>query len=316
MLGTLAASVAPAARAGSGLWAVPVALAALAAAPLLLGDYQLGFLLGLCASVALAESWLLLSGLTGYVSLGHAVFFGLGAYVMALSLDSMPFWAAIPLGGLAAALLAFLLGGPALKVRGPYFVILTFGLAELVKYVVITVESALGNFGRIMLDVPDLSVLYEIMLGLAALSFALVVVVQRSRYGVALCAIREDEAAAETIGIRTGRAKVAAFVLSAAVPGMVGATLAMRTSYFEPTVAFSPLVSFTVVTTATVGGSDSAWGPLLGALVLGIASELLWSHAPEVYNILLGLVLVLFVLKVPEGIHGRLVRHLRARTRA
>lgn len=292
------------------MFGIAAVLGTLAAAPLFVSQYGLSVALNLFMTVALAESWLVLSGLTGYVSLGHAVFFGLGAYIMAVCFDQAPFWAVIPLGGVAAALLALVLGFPALKVRGPYFVILTFGLAELVKFVVVTIESAVGNFGRILMNVPDVAVLYELMFGLAVAAFALVAVVQRSRFGAALRAIREDESAAETIGINVRFAKVAAFVLSAVIPGMVGAVMAMRSAYFEPMVAFSPMVSFTIVTTAMIGGSDTPMGPLLGAVLLVGASELLWVHAPEVYNILLGVVLIVFVLRVPEGIHGRAVAWL------
>jgi branched-chain amino acid transport system permease protein len=289
---------------------VAAVLGVLAAAPLFISQYGLSVGLNLFMTIALAESWLILSGLTGYISLGHAVFFGLCAYIMAVCFDAVPFWAAIPLGGIAAAMLALVLGFPALNVRGPYFVILTFGLAELVKFVVVTIESAVGNFGRIMIDVPDITVLYELMFGLAAAAFALVALVQRSRFGAALRAIREDESAAETIGINVRFAKVAAFVLSAIIPGMVGAVMAMRSAYFEPMVAFSPMVSFTIVTTAMIGGSDAPMGPVLGAVLLVGASELLWAHAPEVYNILLGVVLIVFVLRVPEGLYGRVVAWL------
>jgi branched-chain amino acid transport system permease protein len=297
----------PLARTGG----IAIALGLLAAAPLFVGQYGLSVALNLFMAIALAESWLLLSGLTGYISLGHAVFFGLGSYIMAVCFEFMPFWAVIPLGGLAAGVLALVFGYPALNVRGPYFVILTFGLAELAKFVVVTIESAVGNFGRILMDVPDIAVLYELMFGLAVVAFALVAVVQRSRFGAALRAIREDESAAETIGIDVRRAKVAAFVLSAIIPGMVGAVMAMRSAYFEPMVAFSPMVSFAIVTTAMIGGSDTPLGPLLGAVLLVGASELLWAHAPEIYNILLGIVLVVFVLRVPEGIHGRAIAWIK-----
>jgi branched-chain amino acid transport system permease protein len=286
---------------------VAAVLGVLAAAPLFVSSYGLSVALNLFMTVALAESWLILSGFTGYVSLGHAVFFGLGAYIMAVGFDVAPWWAVIPVGGVAAAGLALVLGYPALSVRGPYFVILTFGLAELVKFVVVTIESAVGNFGRILMNAPDITVLYELMFALAAAAFALVAIVQRSRFGAALRAIREDESAAESIGINVRSAKVVAFVLSAIIPGMVGAVMAMRSAYFEPMVAFSPMVSFTIVTTAMIGGSDTPMGPLLGAVLLVGASELLSVHAPEVYNILLGVVLIVFVLRVPEGIHGRAV---------
>jgi branched-chain amino acid transport system permease protein len=301
------------ARPSSRLFGGIVAVALLAVAPFWCGDYALGFGLSIFMAIALSESWLLLSGLTGYISLGHAVFFGVGSYVMALSFDNMSYWLALPLCGLTSGLLALLFGYPALRVRGPYFVILTFGLSELVKFVVVTIESDLGNFGRMLLGAPDTPELYEMMLGLAVVAFLLVVLVQRSRFGVALRAIKEDETAAETIGIGVKTAKVAAFALSAVIPGMVGGVMAMRSAYFEPMVAFSPMVSFTIVTTAMIGGSDTPMGPVLGAILLGGASELLWAHAPEVYNILLGVLLVVFVLYIPEGIHGRVARWLGRR---
>jgi branched-chain amino acid transport system permease protein len=96
---------------------------------------------------------------------------------------------------------------------------------------------------------------------------------------------------------------------------MVGATMAMRSAYFEPMVAFSPMVSFAIVTTAMIGGSDTPMGPVLGSIVLVGASELLWAQAPEVYNIILGVVLVVFVLRVPEGIYGRMMMWLKRRER-
>jgi branched-chain amino acid transport system permease protein len=292
---------------------VIVALGLLVAAPLFVGQYGMSVAFNLFQSIALAESWLLVSGLTGYISLGHAVFVGLGSYVMAVCFAFIPFWAVIPLGGVAAGALALVLGYPALRVRGPYFVILTFGIAELAKFVVVTIESAVGNFGRILIDVPDISVLYELMFGIAVLAFVLVSTVQRSRFGVALRAIREDETAAETIGINVRLAKVSAFALSGIIPGMVGAVMAMRSAYFEPMVAFSPMVSFAIVTTAMIGGSDTPLGPLLGAVLLVGASELLQAQAPEIYQIILGVVLVVFVLRVPEGIHSRMVSWIKRR---
>ena len=291
--------------------------ALLSAGPFGLGDYGLGVGLSLFTSVALAESWVLLSGLTGYLSLGHAVFYGLGSYVIALLWTDAPFWLAIPVAGLAAALFAGIVGWPALKVRGPYFVILTFGLAELAKFCVVEIESRAGNFGRILLGAPSLSTMYEMMLGLAAAATLAVHLVQVSRFGAGLRAIREDETAAQTIGIDVRRLKLLAFAASALIPGMVGAIMAMRSTYFEPMQGFSPLISFTIVTTAMIGGSSTPAGPILGSLFLVGASEVLWANAPEIYNILVGTLLVVFVLRAPEGIHGWLrARFTRPRPEA
>ncbi len=289
-----------------------VAAAFLAAAglglvyPFLVGDYLLGVGLSFLMWVALAQSWVLLSGMTGYISLGHTVFFGLGAYVMALLWQVLPLWLAIPAAGLAAGLLALLSGYPCLRVSGPYFVILTFGLAEFVKYIVVAIEAGLGKTGRLLFGGPSLETLFTTMLGLALAATAGTYLLRRSRFGVALRAIREEETAAETIGISTAGAKATAFLLSALIPGMVGAVMVLRSTYFEPLQVFNPFLSFTIVTMAIIGGSDDAPGPLLGALFLVVLTELLWANAPQIYTILLGVLLIGFVLFLPEGIAGRL----------
>jgi branched-chain amino acid transport system permease protein len=289
------------------LLGVPAALV-----PSFCGDYGVGVALSILMWVALAESWLVISGLTGYVSLGHAVFYGLGGYFCVLTWQSLPLPLALLGGGLASGALALLAGYPVLRVRGPYFVILTFGLSELVKFVVINVETALGVFSRLLLGGPSLETLYYVMLGLAVAACALAWWVGRSRFGVGLRAVRENETAAETIGIPVARFKLAAFALSAVIPGMVGAVMVLRSTYFEPMQLFDPVTSFTIVTVAILGGSDDVRGPLLGALFLTGLSELLWARAPQLYMILLGVLLVGFVLAAPDGIVGRLRRGTRA----
>ena len=128
--------------------ALAVGIALFAMVPFLGGDYFIGVALLLLMWIALTESWVVLSAMTGYISLGHVVFFGAGAYVMVLTFGVIPFWASVLASGAAAGALALLVGYPCLRVRGPYFVILTFGLAELVKFIVINVEASLGKFGR------------------------------------------------------------------------------------------------------------------------------------------------------------------------
>jgi branched-chain amino acid transport system permease protein len=297
-------------------WQIGLALAAVtalcAALPLTLSTYSLGIGLDLLMWIALAESWAMFSGLSGYVSLGHAVFYGVGAYVTVLLWQVLPLWLSVPLGGLAAALLALVLGWPCLRVRGPYFVILTLGISEFVKYVVVSAEAALGRNGRLLIGTPSLAVLFVAMLALAVLSMALLQIVRSSRLGAGLLAIREDEVAAEAIGVNATILKLTAFVLSALIPGMVGGLMILRTTYFEPMQSFSPTTSFTIVTIAILGGSDEVAGPLLGSLFLVLLSELLWTRAPEIYMIILGVLLIAFVLFVPEGLFGRLQRYLRS----
>jgi branched-chain amino acid transport system permease protein len=283
-----------------------IALAFLMFAPSLVGPYWLGVLLQMLSLIALTQSWVAFSGLSGYVSLAHAVFYGLGAYIMAILWQELPIWQILPLAGVAAVILAVVIGYPALRVRGPYFVILTLGLSEFVKYIVVAVEAATDSNGRLLLGTPDPEVLYYLLLGLAVAATLLTLWLSHSRWGVGLRAIREDETAAATLGVPVALLKTAAFALSAFIPGIVGAVWVMRTTYFEPLELFSPALSFSIVTIAVVGGSDQAPGPILGATFVVILSELLWARAPQLYLILLGLLLIFFVLFVPRGIYGQI----------
>lgn len=299
----------------TGIGAIVAAAAAMLLIPAIVGDYAVSVVFTLLTWIALTQSWVVLSGLTGYISLGHAVFFGLGAYVLVLTWPALPLWVAIPLAGIAAPALAFAVGYPCLKVRGPYFVILTFGLAELVKYIVVNVEGALGQFSRVLFAAPGIADLYPIMVALAGAATLLAYLVRRSRFGTGLRAIRENEAAAETLGIDVALYKVLAFAASAAIPGMVGAVMALRTTYFEPLQVFSPITSFTIVVIAIIGGGDDAPGPIWGALFLVLLQELLWARLPQVYLIVLGVLLIAFVLWSPNGFHGLLQRLMRERSR-
>jgi branched-chain amino acid transport system permease protein len=294
---------------GAATYAALAAL--LAILPFLAGPYYIGVGLALLAWIALAQSWVLLSGLTGYISLGHAMFYGLGGYLTVLTWQSWPLWLSLPAAGLAAAVMALLLGWPTLRVRGPYFVILTYGLAELVKFVVIDIEAKLGKFGRLLMGAPPIETLYWLMLALALAATLATWWVRRSRFGAGLRAIRENEEAAETLGVPVVRFKLIAFAASAFLPGIVGGLMALRSAYFEPFQAFSPVTSFTIVVVALIGGSDDAPGPILGALFLVLLQELLWTSAPELYLVILGTVLIGFVLFVPDGVHGRLARAQR-----
>lgn len=287
-------------------------LATVVALPWLGNDYAIGVGLTVLMWLALTPSWCVLSRLSGYVSLGHVVFYGLGAYLVVVTWQKVPLWVAIPAAGVLAAAFAALVGGPVLRVRGPYFVILTFGLAELVKFSIMAVESASGTAARILFGAPDLVVIYTLMAVLAAASLALLGWVSNSRFGHGLRSLRENEEAAETLGVPVTRYKLIAFVLSAAIPGMVGAVMALRSTYFVVGQVFDPMVSVTVIAMALLGGGDRVRGSVLGVLFLALLSELLWAQAPLLYMIILGAILVVFVLLVPDGVLGLAQRLRRA----
>jgi branched-chain amino acid transport system permease protein len=290
----------------SALWGL--SLLALLALPFLANDYLVGVGLTVLMWLALTQSWCVLSRLTGYVSLGHVVFYGLGAYLVVATWQEVPLVAAVLASGVLAASFAALVGLPVLRVRGPYFVILTFGLAELVKYSIMAIEAASGVASRILFGAPDLLVIYFAMFALAIAAVSLLTWVSGARFGHGLRSLRENEEAAETLGVPVTRYKLLAFVLSAAIPGMVGAVMALRSTYFVVGQVFDPMISVTVIAMALLGGGDDARGPLLGVLFLALLSELLWAHAPLLYMIILGAILFVFVLVLPDGLTGLLAR--------
>lgn len=290
-----------------------VAAAIFAALPFFANAYLVGVGLTVLMWIALTQSWCVLSQMTGYVSLGHVVFYGLGAYLSVVAWQQLPLMFVIPAAGVLAACFAAIVGLPVLRVRGPYFVILTFGLAELVKYSIMAYESASGTASRLLFGTPDLTSVYFMMFGLAMAAIVLLEAVSRSRFGHGLRSLRENEEAAETLGVPIVRYKLLAYVLGAAIPGMVGAVMAMRSTYFEVVQAFDPMISITVIAMAILGGGDDSRGPLLGVLFLAILSELLWAQAPLLYMIVLGAILIVFVLLIPGGIVGLLEKHEQRR---
>ena len=285
-------------------------LTAVAVTGMFATDYWIGFGISLMAAIALTQSWAILSALSGYISLGHVVFYGLGAYLVVTTWNVIPLPLALMLAALLAAAFAFVTGLPVLRVRGPYFVILTFGIAELVKYTLIAIEAALGHASRLILGGPDPIVIFYVLLGFALIATLVGAAVRSNRLGHGLRALREDEEAAETLGVPAARYKLTAFVISAAIPGSVGGVMALRATYFEPSTAFDPMISFSMIAMTIIGGSDDLRGPVLGAALLTGLSELLWDVAPQGYMLILGILLLIFVRFLPEGLSG-LIRRAR-----
>jgi branched-chain amino acid transport system permease protein len=237
-------------------------------------------------------------------ALCHVVFYGLGSYIVIVTWQAIPLLAAIVAAGTASALFALVVGLPVLRVRGPYFVILTFGLAELVKFAIIAFEAKIGVASRLIFGAPDIRFIYYALLLLAAAASVMLTVVRGSRFGHALRSLRENEEAAETVGIPIARYKLYAYVLSAVVPGMAGGVMALRSTYFEVSQAFDPMISVNIIVMAVIGGGEGARGPLLGVVFLTVLAEALWARAPQLYMVILGALLILFVLKFPDGLAG------------
>lgn len=283
--------------------------------PLWLSEYGLGLMIGLVTYVTLASAWALFSGHTRYISLATAAFYGTGAYVVAVLNEVLPY----PLVLLSAAgvglAMALVVGLSTLRLAGIYFVIFTFGLAELVRQLITWYEvNVTGTLGRyIFLDVTARGIYWQ-MLALGAATIALTAWVHRSRLGLALRVVGDDEVVAAHSGIPLARTKLVAFALSATILTVAGAIASPRYVYVEPAIVFNPTVSFLTVIMALLGGANRLWGPVLGAAPLFLVFEYLSVHFPDTYPIFLGLLFIAVVFLLPDGVLAG-IEKLRARRR-
>jgi branched-chain amino acid transport system permease protein len=291
----------------------------LAALPFLANPYVVSLAFLLLMWVALASSWNLLSGYTGYVSFGHAGFFGVGAYTAAILITTYRWhWLVACLaGGVLCILLALIIGWPALRLRGPYFAIALLGLSEVGRIVASVWEPVTrGGLGISLPPESDLLADYYAMLALAALATVLVYAIATSKTGLRLLAIREDETAAEVVGVPTTRYKLLAFTLSAVFPGVAGGLYAWQTSYIDPATVFSVSISVRTIASAMFGGVGTVIGPVLGAVLLNLLAEVLWVRFPSLHPVLFGGLIMLTLLVMPGGIMALLQkRGLIPRTR-
>jgi branched-chain amino acid transport system permease protein len=287
--------------------ALLAALVALALYPLQASGYGVRFVLQLFMWIALAQSWNLISGLTGYVSFGHVAFFGMGAYTASILILRLgwPWPAACLAGGATAAGLALLIGWPCLRLKGPYFAIAMLGLNEVLRVIASYWEGLTGGGLGLSLPTQQASVPIYYAMGLTAAAVtALAWVVVTSRFGLRLMTIREDEVAAQAMGIDTFRYKLYAFLLSAVGPGIVGGLSARDQGYIEPISVFPLVTTITMIVMALFGGKGTIWGPVLGAALLFLVQELVWAKFIYLHQLLFGAIMVGVVLLMPRGILG------------
>ncbi len=243
------------------------------------------------------------------MSFGHVAFFGVGAYTAGILIASSGWsWPLAALaGGIAAALLALAIGVPCLRLKGPYFAIAMLGLNEVLRALVSYFEGLTGGGNGLSLPTLDATVPVYYAMGLTAGAVTLGArLIIGSRFGLRLMTIREDEVAAEAMGIPTFRHKLCAFLISAIGPGIVGALTARDQGYIEPLSVFPLATTITMIVMTLFGGKGTVWGPVLGAAVLFVAQELVWARYPYVHPLLFGAIIVAVVLAMPRGVLGLL----------
>ena len=293
------------------IWAVSAAaLLGLALLPRWLTDeYYLSLMISILMYCVLATAWALFSGPTRYISLATVAFFGMGAYVTAVFGESLPWAAVLGIAAGVGLIMALIVGLSTLRLSGVYFVIFSFGLAELVKQLVtwweVNITKDLGRY--VFVEITQLDIYWQ-LLAMLALVLALRALINRSRLGLALRVIGEDETVATHVGINTTTAKLLLFALSAVFITVTGAIMAPRWTYIDPSIAFAPAVSFQTLIMALLGGAGALFGPILGAVPLVLLFEYLAANFPNHFSILLGLVFIVIVYFIPQGLSGVLAK--------
>lgn len=296
-----------------------VALVVLAAAPLWGGRDDLQILSQIYAYVALASLWNLLAGYAGLVSVGQQAYVGLGAYLLfalAILAGISPLWA-IPLAGIIAAVVAVPVAGLVFRLRGHYFAIGTWIIAEVFRLLASQVSLLGGGSGtslpasmvigiassRQMRDFLE----YWIGLALVVAVLALIVLLLRSRYGLALKAIRDSELAATCNGIDVMRTKVLVYIVTAFGTAMIGALIFLQKLRISPDAAFSvnDWTAFVIFITV-IGGIGRIEGPIIGTIVFFALRRTL-ADLGTIYLLMLGVVAILVMLTTPKGIWGLIV---------
>jgi branched-chain amino acid transport system permease protein len=290
-----------------------VILVLLATLTLYASAYTVILVTSILMYVVLTVSWAIFSGPTGYISLATAAFFGVGIYTSAVLGMRLPLPAVIAVAGLASACLALIVGAITLRLRGIYFAIFTFGLVELIKNLLLWYEVKFsGTRGRFVILV-DNETIYHIMLAILVVLLITAYLIRRSRFGLALRSIGENEGAAAHMGVNVTAVKIGAFAISAIFMGAAGAIMATRWTYVDPYIAFDALFSFMPTLMAIFGGMGQLYGPVLGAALFAYLEEVLITRFPYYYMLLFGIILVIVVLYLPNGLVGMIQKWQKGR---
>jgi len=271
--------------------------------------------------VVIATAWNILGGYAGYVNFGTPAFFALGAYTAVFLIQSMrpPLPVLILAGGLVSALLGLGIGYLTLRLRGVFFSIATLALSIVVQTMIINWEFVGGSRGLSVLRPSGppfgnyVTFLFAVMVALAVVAVTTARFIERSWIGRGLAALRDNEEAAECMGVPTLRLKLFATTVSGFFLGVAGAPFPYYVTFVEPNSAFALDYAVNALAMPMIGGTTSWLGPVIGAVLLGAAQQLaIVTISSEMNLFIVGVVLVAFVVLAPEGILG-LVRRLRGR---
>ena len=290
-----------------------IVLAVLAVLPLVgLSTYAMHMMILVIMWTTVGMAWNLLAGYCGQVSFGHAAYFGVGAYTAGILYSShlkSPWWG-IPLSVVVVTIFAFLLGLVVLRLRGPFFTLATLAIGEVMR---VTAENLVGLTGGstgILIQERtwiDKAHYYYIILAIAVVTFLIIGWLVRSKMGYYFVAIREDQDAAESLGINTTLYKTIALCISGALTGVAGAFYTNYMGYIDPEVVFALHdVSIVTIMIVMVGGVATFFGPFVGAIIMVLLAEMVRSlpGLGVAHQTFFGILLILIIIFLPNGIVG------------
>jgi len=294
-----------------GVLPIVILLVILIILPLVLkNQYILHLIIFVMMWAALGISWNLLGGYTGQVSFGHAAFFGVGAYTACLLHTKLgvSLWAGFLFAGVAGALISIPIGAICLRLRGPYFALSVLALAEILRLITLHWKSFTEGAVGILLIVPVMGEkveYYYLILGLGIFIMLTIAYILKRRMGFYFIAIREDEDAAEALGIFATRYKLFSLIVSAFFTGILGSFFANYTQFIDPYIVFSiGEVSIAMVLVVVLGGIGTFWGPVVGALIVVLLSEGFRSFFAQASILVYGALIIIVILFLPRGIVG------------
>ncbi len=267
-------------------------------------NYILQILVFLFLNIVLAQSYDIVDGAMGYLNLGHICFFALGAYGFGIAYNAgLAFPLALGLAVCVVLCFAAVISYPFFRLRGAYFALATFGLVKLMEYVTINLGWLTGGSNGLKIDPAERTVpVYYISLAVVVAVLLLSWGIRRSRLGLAMAAIREDEEVARDFGVPAFRVKAQALMISAVFPGVMGGVYTWYVNFINPDQVFGLKIALTPIAMAMLGGTGLLVGPVIGAVFLYLAEEVLWTHLAHLQGAILGLVIVLVGLFMPGGL--------------
>jgi branched-chain amino acid transport system permease protein len=281
-----------------------LALLAAAGLPWYGSDVLVQFGINVFVLAVLAQGWNVIGGYTGYPSFGNSVFYGLGAYGVAISMVkwNLSFSMGLVVGVALAVVFALTLGALVLRLRGHYFAIATLALAQVMAAIISNVPLADRNIGLVLPPLNNDPLFYELALGLLVIATLCIFWLTRSRFGFGLIAIRENEESAAVMGVNTTLYKVLAFTVSGIFSALAGGIHAYWITFLDPDSAFDISLNVKMIIMAVFGGSGTIIGPIVGALSLSAISEFLSSNVTSIAGLFFGVVIVAAVVLMPGGL--------------